>query len=236
MFDHLAPDVVAHGFAWRVGPGDAGIRDEYVDAAMTFIGGFRRGRDGRGIRDIENERIDRAFAGKPGLRLFEQARVNVGNEDLGAGLQQGFRRAEPDSPAPAGDEGGAPLRSYFAHIHRAPQSVHAHGPPNASRRRSIRNSIDRVSGRPLRVRAPADERGNDEPHTFRRLRENPRRLPAATAPWIAAPTQVGLSISGTCTVCPRTSAMTVRRNGLLFASPLVRRSARQGCRRIGTDL
>jgi hypothetical protein len=102
----LRQTFVAHFLARGVRPGDARIRDQDVDAALAFIYRFGGVGDGRRIDDVEDEPADCAFAGKTGLRLFEQAWINVRNDNPGASLQQGLRCTEPDAPTAAGDGRG----------------------------------------------------------------------------------------------------------------------------------
>lgn len=90
---------------------------------MTFIGGFRRGRHCRGSRDIEKERIDRAFA--ESLAFASSSKLGSMSEmrTLAPASSKASAVAESDAPAPAGDKGDAPAQIILAHVHRAAQSV-----------------------------------------------------------------------------------------------------------------
>ncbi len=48
--DDLEPDVVLHALAGRIGPGDAGIGHQDIDAAVARIGVARRLRHARANR------------------------------------------------------------------------------------------------------------------------------------------------------------------------------------------
>lgn len=96
----------------------------------------------------------------------------------------------------------------------------AHGPPELLvRRKPAIFGIKRlVFFEMVQVRHKFAKAARTEP--FCALGKEPT-IPAATAAWIAAPSAVGFSTSGTSIVRPNTSAIVCTRKGLLRARPLV---------------
>ena len=98
--DDLAPDLVRHRLARGVGPSDAGVGDQNVDAAVALIRLRRCPPDRMRVGDIEADGVD-----GPALELelggsgVEDGWVVVGKHDLGTALEESLGRAEADPSA-----------------------------------------------------------------------------------------------------------------------------------------
>jgi hypothetical protein len=103
--------------------GDAGVRDQDVDAAEALLRRALQVRDRSRIRDVAGHR-QRGVPGELELRrhALDLARAARRDDHAGAGVRQGARRGLADPASPAGDDGhaAAEVDLHRGRIRRAP--------------------------------------------------------------------------------------------------------------------